>query len=430
MKWIIWNVRGINKLYKKKELKNYLKTKNIKLVGIIEARVKENKARENSQHIAPGWEMINNYNAAVNGRIWVKYGLLTTITVKLIKAEAQVLHCTVTNAMRDEEYAISIVYGYNTVEQRRQLWDNLKAIDQMTTIPWIIGGDFNDVLQLQDRKHGNPVTRAETQDFSNRIQELKLNELNWEGDYYTWSNKQKMQNVWMKLKDLRTVLKKINVEEFKFIKKNIELGRIELEHVQKIIDADSNYDQLRKEKELMQNLEKWKSNQRKQIVELQVIGGNKITDAESIQKEIVDFYKSLMGTTSQTLPAIDKTVMCNGDKLTQQQRIKLCKDVTTEKNYEGLCSIGEDKAPGVDGYNVVFFKRTWPIVKNEVMEAVMDFFQVWKAVSKPKTVKEFKHSAFCTVLYKMISKVLAARLQGVMGTVINEAQAGFIHGRR
>lgn len=47
--------------------------------------------------------------------------------------------------------------------------------------PWIIGGDFNAVLQLQDRKHGNPVTKAETRDFSDCIQELKLNELNWEG---------------------------------------------------------------------------------------------------------------------------------------------------------------------------------------------------------------------------------------------------------
>ncbi|XP_009788441.1 uncharacterized protein LOC107829432 [Nicotiana tabacum] len=210
----------------------------------------------------------------------------------------------------------------------------------MTTIPWIIVGDFNVVLQLQYKKHGNLVTRAETQDFSNCIQELKLNELNWEGDYYAWSNKQddgdriwsridrvfgnyewmmqwghiatvynllfisnhapmcltfneiqrsmkipfkffnvwadherfmseaqqiwnqkfhrqKMQNVWMKLKALRTVLKKLNVEEIKFIKKKIELGRIELEHVQKIIDVNSNYDLLRKEKELMQNLEKW-----------------------------------------------------------------------------------------------------------------------------------------------------------------------------
>ncbi|XP_019255322.1 PREDICTED: uncharacterized protein LOC109233927 [Nicotiana attenuata] len=150
----------------------------------------------------------------------------------------------------------------------------------MTTIPWMIGGDFNVVLQLQDRMHGNPVTKAETQDFSKCIQELKLKELAWEGDYYTWSNKQdggdriwsdrifvylwkqrfhnqKTKNAWMKLKALRIVLKKLNVGEFKFIKKKIELGRIELEQVQKNIDTDNTSDMLLKEKELIQNLEKW-----------------------------------------------------------------------------------------------------------------------------------------------------------------------------
>lgn len=184
--------------------------------------------------------------------------------------------------------------------------------------------------------------------------------------------------------------------------------------------------------------------QRKQIVELQAISGNRITDTESIQREIVDFYKSLIGTASQTLFAIDKMVMCNGAKLTQQQRIELCRDVTTEEIYEGLCSIGDDKAPGVDAYNAFFFKKAWPTVKDEVMEAAMDFFKSGKLyrainctaitlepkVSKPKTVKEFSPIACCTVLYKLISKVLAARIQGVIGTVINEAQAGFIPGRK
>lgn len=44
-------------------------------------------------------------------------------------------------------------------------------------------------------------------------------------------------------------------------------------------------------------------------------------------------------------------------------------------------------------------------------------------VRKPKTVREFRPIACCTVLYKLISKILATRIQKVIGTVINEAQA-------
>lgn len=107
--------------------------------------------------------------------------------------------------------------------------------------------------------------------------------------------------------------------------------------------------------------------QRKQITELQAINESRLTDAEIIQKEIVDFYKSLTGSDAHILRAIDKEIMRKGAKLNQQQRIDLCRDVTTKEIYEGLCSIGDDKEPGVDGYNALFFKKAWHIVKDEVM---------------------------------------------------------------
>lgn len=45
------------------------------------------------------------------------------------------------------------------------------------------------------------------------------------------------------------------------------------------------------------------------------------------------------------------------------------------------------------------------------------------------TVKEFRPIACCTVIYKIISKVLANRIQGVLDTVICESQSAFIRGR-
>lgn len=52
--------------------------------------------------------------------------------------------------------------------------------------------------------------------------------------------------------------------------------------------------------------------------------------------------------------------------------------MTTEEIYDGLCSIGDEKAPGLDGYNAFFFKKAWHIVKDKVMEAIMEFFKCGK----------------------------------------------------
>lgn len=55
---------------------------------------------------------------------------------------------------------------------------------------WIIWGNFNALLHSQDRLFRNPVVYSEIKEFSECVQELLLNKLNWMGDYYTWTNKQ------------------------------------------------------------------------------------------------------------------------------------------------------------------------------------------------------------------------------------------------
>lgn len=111
---------------------------------------------------------------------------------------------------------------------------------------------------------------------------------------------------------------------------------------------------------------------------------------------------------------------------------------------ESLKAIGDDKAPGIDGYNAVFFKKSWRIIGRQVTSSIKQFFSSTKMykpincatitlipkISKPTTVKEYRPIACCSVLYKMISKILVNRMQKVMESITSEAQAGFIPGRK
>lgn len=66
----------------------------------------------------------------------------------------------------------------------------MQGLATTITTTWLIYGDFNVVIYPQDKLLGNPITYAETQDFTNCIQVLQISELSWKCDYYTWSNKQ------------------------------------------------------------------------------------------------------------------------------------------------------------------------------------------------------------------------------------------------
>lgn len=90
------------------------------------------------------------------------------------------------------------------------------------------------------------------------------------------------------------------------------------------------------------------------------------------------------------------------------------------------------------------FKQSWDVVQGDIVAAVTDFFTNGKMSKKfnitsvtlvpkvpnPTRVKDFRPIAYCSVVYKIVSKILTARLQRVIGDVVQDCQTGFIPGRQ
>lgn len=52
--------------------------------------------------------------------------------------------------------------------------------------------------------------------------------------------------------------------------------------------------------------------------------------------------------------------------------------VTEAEILKSLKTIRDDKAPGLDGYNAVFFKKTWKIIKHDIISTIQAFFDTGK----------------------------------------------------
>lgn len=71
---------------------------------------------------------------------------------------------------------------------RRNLWIDLKELENSQQGPWLLMGDYNAVIHVDDRLNGAEIQEQETRDFTDFLFETGLTELKTVGRKYTWTN--------------------------------------------------------------------------------------------------------------------------------------------------------------------------------------------------------------------------------------------------
>lgn len=166
-----------------------------------------------------------------------------------------------------------------------------------------------------------------------------------------------------------------------------------------------------------------------------------VSDGLELKNLALDFYKKLFLADSSASGVFIKggfprVEACSLDVLN--------KEVTMEETQRALRNMASYKAPGPDGFQAIFFKKTWDVTG----EAVHSF--VKKAIeegeisdeaaeaslvlipkeNKPCNIRGFRPISLCTVACKLISKILVNRLKGLMQELVSPCQASFVPGRQ
>jgi len=106
-------------------------------------------------------------------------------------------------------------------------------------------------------------------------------------------------------------------------------------------------------------------------------------------------------------------------------------------------SLPNGHAPGPDGFNGLFIKKCWEILKGDFTRLFNDFFtsnidlrsinsSIIALIPKkdnPETVDDFRPISLLNYTLKCITKLLSTRLQSVILQLVHQNQYGFIKGR-
>ncbi|KAH0744967.1 hypothetical protein KY290_032960 [Solanum tuberosum] len=86
------------------------------------------------------------------------------------------------------EMICTAVYARCDALERLELWEELEALSVNINIPWTVGGDFNVIMNKEEKLGGLDFTQFEALDFSQCINNCALTEIKYEGSLFTWWN--------------------------------------------------------------------------------------------------------------------------------------------------------------------------------------------------------------------------------------------------
>ncbi|KAI3808225.1 hypothetical protein L1987_24173 [Smallanthus sonchifolius] len=552
-----WNVRGLNRPLKQREVQQIVSEHHLNVCAILESHVQVSNLSKVCCGVFKKWDWTSNGGICNRGtRIIVGWNNEMVDLMVLAQTE-QVMHVQLVSKIDSKTLFCSFVYAKNTYQERRDLWKDLcKHKQMMEDKPWIVMGDFNSALYVDDYLYGTSIPSIGMREFFECVQYNELVDIQGHGLHFTWNQKPRkgvgilkkidrvmgnmkfldmvpeayvlyhpyrvsdhtpcilrmksltrvkpkpfkfanfiaskdgfkpcvneewanrvegipMFSVVKKLRNLKTPLRKLMFEQGNLHDKVTKL-RLKLDEIHKQIDRnplDTNlrdteakvikdfhsaaYDEesfLKQKAKIdwlcagdanttyFHNYVKHK-NARSKIHSISDVRGNHF-EGTDVETALVNHYATFLGKEDR----VDELNMENlfVNVIHPEAALQMIRQVTREEVKEAMFSIGENKAPGPDGYTSAFFKKSWDIVGEEVTTAILQFFDNGKLLQQvnhtiialvpkvptPNSVLDYRPISCCNVIFKCISKILTNRIKGSLTNLVDINQSAFVPGRK
>lgn len=150
--------------------------------------------------------------------------------------------------------------------------------------------------------------------------------------------------------------------------------------------------------------------------------GTILSSPELIHNGTIDYFKNFLeARISLGVPNLFDLL---SKVILERDNLALCSVPSVQEIHDAICSIPVDSNPGPDGFESGFYKAYWSIVKDDVEDAVAEFFSgapllrfystsflvLISKIPNPESFDKFRPISLCSVFYKICSKILVNQL--------------------
>ncbi|XP_074336391.1 uncharacterized protein LOC141673539 [Apium graveolens] len=177
-----------------------------------------------------------------------------------------------------------------------------------------------------------------------------------------------------------------------------------------------------------------------QICRLKDKHGEWKSNEVDIQEIIIDYFSELFTSLSNA------GELSSGERVqnvTEEQNWQLLEPISNEEVKCATFSMHPEKSPGYDGLNPAFYQAYWSIVEKDVVGFCQNFFNTRELqeevnrtvvclipkVKQPQQMSDLRPISLCSVLSRILSKVMINRLKVRLPTLISANKSAFVEGR-
>ncbi|XP_074291826.1 uncharacterized protein LOC141618631 [Silene latifolia] len=438
----------MNNPNKQLEIKRFLYRNKIGLFGLVETKIKELDFLSTLNKLGHYWEGVNNNNHHPGGRVWIIW-IPQLFSVMTIDSSHQHITVEVTDSGTGDSFWYTIIYGLNTEVERLSLWVNLKHLKDICTKPWCVCGDFNSLLNYNERL-GSEMNENELRDFRHCVTYCEVTDIQAHGSFFTWNNKHDpdtrgfsridrfLVNIeWMFLypdsyayfmnegtfdhcpcicyRKVDMPVRKTSFRYFNMWSLAPNFHSIIQMEWAKEVKGVKMYQVVTKLRNLKLPLRNLNENNFSDVERTSDMARVILDDLQTqlhlsphdihishAEREIQDVqgvlhqdpqaieqaflsYYEGLLGTSATTAKVHKATVKTGRVVNVQMAQRLRQPVSPEEIKQCFFSIPSNKSPGPDGYSSQFYKDSWDIVGPEICAAITDFFTTGKLLKQLNT---------------------------------------------
>lgn len=181
MKIFSWNCRGAGSSQFVRVMKDLAKLHKPDIIVVMETRCGGPKAEKIIKKI--GFDDFVKVDAiGFSGGIWVLWRNPIQVFVSVI--DDQFIHMKVAHDC--EVWWLTAVYANPMEIKKADMRQKVKSIADDMNEPWLVCGDFNDIMSISEKKGGAGVDRRRMRLFCNWLDDCKLLDLGSSGPAFTW----------------------------------------------------------------------------------------------------------------------------------------------------------------------------------------------------------------------------------------------------